>query len=97
MNVSEKIGTPALLEQCAEECNELAHACLKMARKLRNENPTPAKEEDILNSLVEEIANIWVCIGEIVNSDIVSYDAVDSVVMQKRQRWENRIAEKENN
>lgn len=39
-DVLEMIGTAALLEQLAEESAELAQAALKMARKLRNENPT---------------------------------------------------------
>ena len=33
--IIERIGKPALLEQTAEECAELAHACLKEARRLR--------------------------------------------------------------
>lgn len=40
-DVLDMIGTAALLEQLAEESAELAQAALKMARKLRNENPTP--------------------------------------------------------
>lgn len=40
-NIVDRIGLPALLEQTAEECTELAHACLKEARRLRGENPTP--------------------------------------------------------
>lgn len=40
-NIVERIGIPAVLETCAEECNELAKACLKLSRKLRNEQPTP--------------------------------------------------------
>ena len=38
-DVLEMIGTAALLEQLAEESAELAQAALKMARKIRNENP----------------------------------------------------------
>ena len=33
-SVVDRIGLPALLEQTAEECAELAHACLKEARRL---------------------------------------------------------------
>ena len=35
--IIDAIGEPALLEQTAEEAIELAHACLKLARKLRAE------------------------------------------------------------
>ena len=41
----EKIGIPAMLEQTAEECVELAHACLKLARYYRNENKVYGNEE----------------------------------------------------
>ena len=51
MDVIEVIGLPAVLEQTAEECAELNHACLKMARKLRGENYTPATWEEISENL----------------------------------------------
>lgn len=37
--LAEAIGTPAMLEQTAEECVELAQSCLKLARLMRGENP----------------------------------------------------------
>lgn len=51
MRIIDEIGKAAMLEQLAEECTELAKAALKMARIIRNENPTPVTEE-------EAIANI---------------------------------------
>lgn len=56
-DVLEMIGTAALLEQLAEESAELAQAALKMARKLRNENPTPKTHADCVSNLQEEIAD----------------------------------------
>ena len=38
--IVDRIGKPALPEQTAEECAELAHVCLKEARRLRGENPS---------------------------------------------------------
>ena len=40
-DIIDTIGLPAMLEQLAEECSELAQASLKYARLLRGENPTP--------------------------------------------------------
>lgn len=40
------LGEPALLEQLAEECSELAQAALKLARLERGENPIPKTEEE---------------------------------------------------
>lgn len=50
-DVLEMIGTAALLEQLAEESAELAQAALKMARKIRNENPTPKSHAEIPHRL----------------------------------------------
>lgn len=50
--ISSTIGTPAVLEQLAEESADLAQAALKFARKLRDENPTPKSEEECLQDLL---------------------------------------------
>ena len=44
MDIYEKIGESALLQQIAEEAAELAQAALKLARKLDGKNPTPKNE-----------------------------------------------------
>lgn len=62
-DVLEMIGTAALLEQLAEESAELAQAALKMARKIRNENPTPKSHADCVANLQEEIADVELCIS----------------------------------
>ena len=62
-DVLEMIGTAALLEQLAEESAELAQAALKMARKIRNENPTPKSRADCIANLQEEIADVELCIS----------------------------------
>lgn len=62
-DILEMIGTAALLEQLAEESAELAQAALKMARKIRNENPTPKSHTDCVANLQEEIADVELCIS----------------------------------
>lgn len=90
-NFAEVIGTPALLEQCAEECTELAHACLKMSRKMRNENPTPAAMNDILQNLNEEMADVMICMNAIVESGLISYESIDSEYGRKEERLIKRL------
>lgn len=92
-NISELIPTPALLEQCAEECTELAQACLKMARKLRGENPTPKTEDEIRNELVEEIADVLLSSHVVVEALTIPYEAIDAMYMVKEDRWKKRINE----
>lgn len=91
MNIPEKIGMPAVLEQCAEECTELAQACLKIARKMRQENPTPATMDILMKDFNEEIADVMVCLNVIVDSGFISNEAIDSVMMTKQNRWEERL------
>lgn len=91
MNVVNEIGLPAILEQCAEECNELAQACLKMARKLRGDNPTPKKLDEIVANLTEEIADVEVCIDEILYAKIVSDGSIDGIKQSKKERWRQRV------
>lgn len=92
MNVSEKIGMAALYEQLAEECTELGKAALKMARKLRGDNPTPMTKEEIIKNLNEEIADVMICIDVILEEgQAMSHESVESVMIDKKARWEQRI------
>lgn len=90
MNIVKEIGEPAVLEQLAEECSELAHAALKYARKLRGENPTPKTELKCLYALGEEIADVSLCI-DLVNR--VHHFDYFPVMDEKENRWKRRIEE----
>lgn len=96
MNILNKIGTPAVLEQCAEECAELTHACLKLSRKIRDENPTPREYKDIRESVIEEISDVYLCIDFIIDRlNINPWDLIE-MEQKKKQRWVERLKEKEN-
>ena len=93
--IKKKVSTPAILEQCAEECSELIHANLKMARKLREENPTPAEYKDIVEAITEEIADVYLCIDLVIDAlNIPAWKLVE-IEKQKRERWKKRLEEKE--
>ena len=87
------IGEPALLEQLAEECTELAHACLKLARKLRAENPTPIKACDLYEAIMSEWADVDVCITELTRLPWWDDSFVSAVEDFKTNRWEARLNE----
>lgn len=90
--IVDKIGVPALLEQTAEECCELAQACLKMARKLRDENPTPKSVEDIREGLVEETADVMICVDEIMaTTKLIGGAELVNTMIEKVERWEKRL------
>lgn len=91
--ILDKIGEAAALEQTAEECAELAHACLKMARKFRAENPTPAAEEEICERIHEEMADLLTCMDVLINIPWIDTEKVQKIQIRKARRWEERILE----
>ena len=94
--LQEVIGTPAMLEQTAEECIELAHACLKLARYLRGENKVYKTKEEIYSNLSEEIADVYICIDELLEAGVIFYESIDSNIMSKLERMRKRLEENGN-
>lgn len=87
----EKIGTPAMLEQMAEEAAELAQAALKLARIMRGgENPTPVTELEAWKYLVEEYTDVYQCAMELV----IPVDWAQ--ISEKEKRFKERWKEREN-
>ena len=87
----EVIGTPAMLEQTAEECIKLAHACLKLARHMRGENKVHKTIEEMYSNLSEEIADVSICMSELLSAGVISYESLDSDIIAKKERMQKRI------
>ena len=83
----EKIGEPAMLEQLAEECTELAKAALKKARILRGENPTPVTEREAEAHLIEEYTDVETCAKEL------KLSASRDIEAMKIRRFYDRLKE----
>lgn len=84
----EKIGEAAMYELLAEECTELAHAALKMARIIRDENPTSKTEDEALSDLEEEATDVDVCLKELA---LWPVEYVRTLKMARfADRWERR-------
>ena len=89
-NIVYRIGLPALLEQTAEECAELSHACLKEARRLRGENPTPCTAEECYSKIVAEEADVQNCMRRLVEA---GYMWARGDVEGNLDRWRQRLDE----
>lgn len=89
--IIESVGSPAVLEQLAEESAELTHAALKVARIMRGTNPTPVALPTALESLREEVDDVLLCISvlEYAFGRLASEDGM----AQKLERWKRRIKE----
>ena len=80
------IGEPAMYEQMAEECVELAKAALKMARIERGENPTPVTASEMHNAIIEEYTDIVNCANEL---GLHSSPTIAKYKMERfKTRWE---------
>lgn len=94
VTVMDQIGEPAFLEQLAEECSELSQAALKLARKMRGENPTPKTYQECRDSLQEEMADILLCIDQYMNEQESDFTVwVYEIKKQKLERWKQRLNE----
>ena len=89
----ERIGLPAMLEQMAEECNELAHACLKYSRYLRGENPTYSLPRTMIENLNEEMADVTITLGELLGADFTddSNRGYEEMIAAKINRMKERM------
>ena len=90
--IAKATGTPALLEQVAEECMELAHACIKMARKIRKESYTPVDNTTLSYKLHEECADVINSIDVLHYDGALDYDIVSDIANAKMNRWSERVA-----
>lgn len=81
-----------LLCQLAEEAAELAQAALKERRTLTNENPTPKTYNQAHVDLLEEIADVYVSLGELLS--LADWETVSHIRAEKKKRWMQRLEER---
>lgn len=93
MKLYKELGITVISDQLAEECNELAHVCMKLSRKLRGENPTPAQYSDIVNNLHEEISDVTLCIDLLKEKGFIDPRRIDNWKESKQSRWIKRLEE----
>lgn len=77
------------LIQLAEEASELSQASLKLVRSLSHD--TPVSEAEARANLLEEIADVQVCLTAV--TDSVDMMAVEAIARKKAKRWEERLNE----
>ena len=71
----------------AEECAELAQAALKMIRA--KEHDTPITEDDAIENLIEECADVMVGIRSVLNE--MQLEGMTAICVLKQIRWEQRL------
>ncbi len=84
--VSSLLSEPAKYEQLAEEASELAQAALKVARIIRNENPTPVTIEQAKSHLVEEYTDALLA------AETLDIRKDEKIAKEKISRWVKRLS-----
>ena len=86
--IKKSVPVTELLAGLAEEAAELAQAALKLRRVFDGTNPTPVKEEDAIEDLYQEIADVKLYTSMLnVNASYIS-----EIMQKKLERWEKRLA-----
>lgn len=89
--IQKQVPQEELLAQLAEECNELAKAALKLRRTYSNVNPTPVKRREAYNSLLEEIADVKLCLLVAGFEDVNVLIKCNRTMSEKAERWQQRL------
>lgn len=86
---------PERLCQLAEEASELSQAALKYRRALTGENPTPVTPDEARENLLEETADVLLCLalcGVNTRARTPDGDEIGRIFRLKLKRWGQRLA-----
>ena len=86
-----QLGEEELLCQLAEECAELDKAAMKLRRVLNGKNPTPVTEEEARAALLEEIADVSICLTALGVDSGQDRMKIQAEVDRKTRRWAERL------
>lgn len=93
--VMKRIPYAEALAQLAEEASELAQAALKMRRVIDGTNPTPVSLEAALAVLVEETADVELCLLILGMDEFMP--EIQETAKAKLKRWASRLQEVDRN
>jgi hypothetical protein len=90
--IRKTVSKDDLLCQLAEECSELSQAALKLRRAITKTNPTPVTYNQALEDLMEEAADVLLCLRVLPEVEENGY-IIDIGIAEKAERWMNRLQE----
>ena len=80
-----------VLTNLAEEATELAKAALKLRRTLIDDNPTPIQHAAAYDSLVEECADVSLCLQVLGVDNSMNRLKIQQIKYAKALRWIKRL------
>ena len=87
--ISDFLSQAELLAMLAEEAAELGQAALKLRRVLDGSNPTPVGYELAKKNLIEEAADVLLCMRTVHALD--DQRTIELIKAKKYQRWLERL------
>lgn len=92
--IREMMPLAEIMTQLAEEAAELSQAALKYRRTLSNSNPTPVTRHEAEKILLEEIADVKLCL-HVAGFEAVRHKIqVNRTITAKAERWLKRLVER---
>lgn len=82
-----------VLAQLAEECDELAHAALKLRRAMEKKNPTPVRVEEAEARVVLEFVDVLNAIDVLGITRRATVNQLRDIGDNKLERWLRRLEE----
>lgn len=92
--ISDILPDTEILAQMAEKASKLALVALELRRALDGTNPTPKSVNECENALIEEYADVIVCISAL-NCSPEWYEDATAMIHAKSTRWLSRLKAKE--
>ncbi len=86
-NIRARISTVEFLIGLAEESGELVQAALKLRRVFDKTNYTPVGEDEAIEHLYEEIADVQLYVDAL----NINMKYVDEIKKAKLERWKKRL------
>lgn len=86
--IANKLGAEELIGQLTEECGELVQAAQKVRRAIKG--TTPVSMDDAMVKLIEECADVLLCIDALTKTGIIDPIGVQFVGRYKNDRWHRR-------
>ncbi len=91
VKVTDEVSLDDRCMQLAEECSELIQAILKRERYINGTNRPDKFIGDILDNMIEEMADVSLCLETLIIPDDGLYEEVEKIKNQKLERWLKRI------
>lgn len=93
--IREMMPLAEVMTQLAEEASELSQAALKYRRTLSNANPTPITRREAEKKLLEEIADVKLCLHVSGFEAVRHKIEVNRTISAKAERWLHRLLKRE--